>query len=167
MNRKTRAVVALTVVAAAVTFTGCAQIQNLIGGNEPERGDDGEVTEVTEGVSVLHLQQGDCTSQFGESEVAELDLIPCDEPHSNEIYHGYDLPEGDYPGADDVNAQAVEECKTSFETFIGTSYDASELEVNYLVPTQDSWDTDDDRTVLCFVYDPAGDTTDTLEAAAR
>lgn len=166
MNRRTRAAaVAFTVVTAA-GLTGCAQIEGLLGG-EPERGDDGQVTETTEGVSVLDLQQGDCTSQLGESEMTEIDLIPCEEPHSNEIYHAYDLPEGDFPGADEVDAQAVEACKTEFETFIGLTYDESALEVNYLVPTQESWESDDDRTVLCFVYDPAADTTGTLADAAR
>lgn len=167
MKRRIRATtVALTLVTAAA-LTGCGQIQDLIGGGEPDRNEDGQVAEAQEGVSVLELKQGDCTSQLGETEIMEVDLFPCDEAHAAEVYHAYDLPDGDFPGADEVDTQAVEACKTEFETFVGLAYDDSALDVNYLVPTQDSWEGDDDRTVLCFVYDPAADTTGTLEAAAR
>lgn len=167
MNRRTRAaVVALTVVASA-GLTGCSQVEGLFGGGEPERGDDGQVAEESEGVSVLDLQQGDCTTSVSESEMSEITVIPCGDPHHSEIYHAYDLPEGDFPGAEEVDAQGVEACTTEFEPFVGLSYEESVLEVNYLVPTQESWEGDDDRKVLCFVYDPAGDTTGTLAAAAR
>ena len=167
MNRSPRAILVALTATAAIGLTGCSQIEGLFGGDEPERSEDGDVTETTEGVSVLHLQQGDCTGELSESEVTEVDVIPCDEAHVNEVYHAYDIEGDEFPGDDQVNEGAVEACSAEFEPFVGVGYNDSDLEVNYLVPTQESWDGDDDRSVLCFVYDPQGDSTGSLEGAAR
>ena len=51
---------------------------------------------------------------------------------------------------------AQQGCTSRFGDFIGTPYQKSRLEVQYLYPTEESWNTQDDREVVCSVTDPKG-----------
>lgn len=50
-------------------------------------------------------------------------------------------------------------CIDRFEEFVGLSYADSVYDVYVLHPTAGSWRLQDDRAVLCAVFDPAGQTT--------
>jgi hypothetical protein len=119
--------------------------------------------------SVLTLGVGDCLHaadlERGES-VSDIVTVPCDEPHDAEIFASRDLPAGDYPGLDGVRAEAENFCLPEFESFVGIAYLESELDVYPLLPTSDSWEQEDDRTILCIAVAPE-DVTGTLEGAER
>ncbi|GAB3213409.1 septum formation family protein [Marinactinospora thermotolerans] len=117
--------------------------------------------------SVLMLSVGDCLPAAAEGELAAVETISCEEPHDSEIYASSTMEGDEYPGDDAVITAAEEKCLAEFEGFVGMAYEESELDISYMYPTQESWETLDDREILCMIYDPAGDTTGTLEQAGR
>ena len=89
------------------------------------------------------------------TQVQELEGIPCEQPHDNEVYALIDYPAGDsdpYPGDEEVLAFIDEECVTAFEEYVDGEYLASNLEFGNLRPTEGSW-AQGDREVVCFLYD--------------
>ena len=147
---------------------GVAGVASVFLADDAERDSEGNITEAGD-EDVFSLRVGDCwNNPPSDSEVQEVDAVPCAEPHDAEVYAEFDIPESDtYPGTDEVIAQADQGCFDEFEGFVGISADASTIEVLYLYPTEDSWDRMDDRQVSCIVSDSAGPTTGTLEGAAR
>jgi hypothetical protein len=139
------------IVAAALLLAGC--------GDNAVRGEDDQVVEAGD-VGAFEVRVGDCFDDgqlsAEASEVQEVDAIPCDQPHDNEVYAIFELPDGDYPGEEAVVEQSGEGCDERFAEFTGTAYQDSQLEITQLFPTEDSWNTLDDREVVCAVYDPSG-----------
>lgn len=124
------------------------------------------------GDSVFDLAVGDCTDDSdvvsGDGTITNMPRLDCDEPHTDEVYHAFDMPDGDFPGADAIASAGDEECTSAFESFIGIPYLESELYFWTITPTEETWDSLDDREVLCLVYDPTVDTlSESLEGAAR
>jgi hypothetical protein len=127
----------------------------------------GVVTACTS-TSVLDLSVGDCidSEDLAGDSVSDVVTVPCDEPHDAEIFAELELPEGDYPGIDEVRAAAEDFCLPELEEFVGTPLLESDLDVYPLLPTADSWTADDDRLILCIVVAPE-DVTGTLEGSER
>ena len=118
-------------------------------------------------VSFDRLAVGDCIPLVEyEDEIFEVPVVPCDRPHTDEVYFISQFDDGEYPG-DDVLYQAAEErCLAEFEGFVGMSYEQSELDFYAYWPTQMSWNRLDDRTLHCIVFS-YDDVTGTLEGAGR
>jgi hypothetical protein len=119
---------------------------------------------------VLSLEVGDCFEdpEGDQTEVADVETVDCDEPHDNEVFHTFELPEGDFPGEDAIAEAFVAECiDDRFEAFVGTDYVESEVDVFPLTPTEDSWDRADDREVICAAYVPGERVEGTLEGSER
>lgn len=100
-------------------------------------------------------------------EVTDIPTVDCAGPHKWEAYAEQQLAEGDYPGDEEIVCLAEEFCYGEFETFIGTNYDESELDMTYLSPTGDGWTQLHDRTVTCLAGTEAGDITGSLKGAQR
>lgn len=116
---------------------------------------DAPVTIDTEGemVSVFDLSEGDCWDDPSETSdtVNQVEVVPCDEPHDNEVYLVFDLADGDFD-ASAVQSDADTGCLDAFDAFVGTPYEDSRLDYFNLTPTADSWDAGD-REVVCSLYD--------------
>lgn len=116
---------------------------------------------------VFTLAVGDCFNDEGqEDEVSEVPIVDCAQPHDNEIFHVFDLEDGDYPGDDAIFDAAIAQCDAAFETFAGVPYEESALDWDPFYPTEESWEQADDREVACYIYDPDSQVTGTLEGAA-
>ena len=126
-------------------------------------------------VNVTALRSGDCFSASeltveASTEPASVDMVrvvPCDETHTNEVFHeapifGLDA----YPTQDELAGHAGDNCLPAFAEFVGTAYEESELELGYLYPDEASFG-QGIFTLTCFVYDPSGDVTETLESSNR
>lgn len=147
------------------TLSLCAAL--AMAGSACESGDepDDEVSvEEPRTIGIEALEAGACfdvpteVPEDGSSvDVAEVRAVPCDEAHDNEVYATFDLDGDAYPGDDEVAARADEGCISGFEEFVGTPYEDSELDFIMLTPTPESWEERDHRTVVCAVYDFAGD----------
>lgn len=162
------ALVAAVIVAAALS--GCSgnpierladNARELLGGpatdsEEPSTGvaSDGESTGVDGTVTVnpSGLRVGDCIGAF-DYETGLIELLPCDAPHIEEVYHEYRILEAQFPGDDAVIAIADETCDAAFEPYVGVPVTESELVWAYWAPSSETWAWGD-RLVLCTLHQP-------------
>jgi hypothetical protein len=111
---------------------------------------------VAEGsVDAFQMRVGDCFddgSTFDDDEVNSVPGVPCSQPHDNEVYALFDVNHASFPG-DDMAAIAHEGCLERFEGFVGKDYDSSSLDIATLYPSRESWQQQNDREVVCVVYD--------------
>ncbi len=169
MSRISRTVLVATAAATVLALSACSQVEDLVGStDEPARDETGQVTESAAAADVFSIKVGDCIGSFGDGEeVEEIPVVPCDEPHDQEVYARYEVPEADeYPGLETVQSMGDEQCAAEFATFVGLDYDESELYLSYLTPTEDSW-AQGDREILCVIYEDGAQTTGTLKDAQR
>lgn len=107
--------------------------------------------------NVFELSVGDCFDDPDSfEEVSNVPMVDCAEPHHNEVYHAFDLPDGNFPGLFAVEERADEACLSRFDGFVGMDYAASELDYGYLYPTSDTW-SEGDREIVCLVYHMTGE----------
>ncbi len=121
---------------------------------------DGTGAIVGEGtVDAFTLRVGDCfddtSSLFGGGgeEVSSLPGVPCSEPHDNEVFAVFDVAIDTFPEGDAMANLAFDSCLARFESFVGTNYDSSSLDIMTLYPSYESWSRQNDREVVCAVYD--------------
>jgi len=154
-----RALAALAVGAAGFALAGCSLLPG--GGTSTDTGENGET------VDVFTIAVGDCLNdQDIEGEVSDVVKVDCAEPHASEAYASIIMEDGDFPGDAVVEEQAVADCTTEFNSFVGVDYQTSALDFAYYYPTQASWE-NGDREILCLIVDPAGPVTGSLQGAGR
>jgi hypothetical protein len=130
--------------------------------SEPRATRDDAGTVAAEGVlDASEIAVGDCindeaTTSEEVTEVSSVTAVPCGQPHDAEAYSVFDLPDGDFPGQEEVALAGEEQCMEDFESFIGTPYEESRYEIGTLFPTEEAWNEMADREFVCLVVDPAG-----------
>ncbi|WP_166351344.1 septum formation family protein [Phytoactinopolyspora limicola] len=161
--------VAAIVGASALVLTGCSVFDDLFGGDdEPDRNDDGQVSDVVENASIFDITEGDCLGEYADDgDVKVVDIIPCDQEHFQEVLLITQIDAEELPDQEEVRAQVIDECPPAFEEFVGLDFDESELDIHYLSPSSDSWEQQDDRDIVCTVYDPSGMVTGSFRGAER
>lgn len=147
----------MTRLSIPAALLGCglalAACSNSATSDSTERDASGEVVDGGE-VGVFRLQQGDCIAEATEQDVLDsLPVVPCGEPHQLEIYHVFDLADGDWPGEQAVSDRAVEGCLAAFAGFVGVPFDQSAYDATPLMPSEQSWEQIDDREVLCALFE--------------
>ncbi|KRA22988.1 hypothetical protein ASD65_00030 [Microbacterium sp. Root61] len=169
-NTRARLAAAAIVLTAMVTLSGCSMLDQFLPSSQPVRdAETGEVTEEAGNADVFAVQVGDCLNTAGidTEEVSSLPIVPCTEPHDDEVYFSYQVADGAFPGEEALIADAQEACAVEFTTFVGLAYEESALDLWPMYPTEGSWDSGD-REVLCIAWDPSGaKLTGTLAGAAR
>ena len=120
------------------------------------------------GAEVVDLEVGDCLdkSELEGQEVTAVETKDCGEPHDAEVFGSVSHPDGDYPGRAAVEKQAQEECTAQFEDFVGVPYAESKIYFSTLSPTEEGWDSADDRTSLCILLSDEP-VSESLRGAAR
>ncbi len=156
------ALLGLTAVALTLSLSGCS----LFGPADADRDADGNVLEEAT-IDIFALKVGDCVKSGGSGETTEIKVVPCSEPHSDEVFFEFSMPDGAYPGDDGFDDAFFDRCIPAFEQFVGVSVQDTTLGAYPMTPTQGSWDDRNDRVVQCLVYDPAGDTTGSLRGTGR
>lgn len=124
---------------------------------DADRGGSGEIVEAGD-LDVMSLQVGDCFNDPEDDEelVYDVSAVPCSEPHDNEVFAVQsvvaEFPGDSFPGQDPLWEYAYEICSGSvFDSYVGTPYLDSSLDVFSLTPTPESWD-DGDRGFVCALY---------------
>ncbi|WP_244268200.1 septum formation family protein [Microbacterium foliorum] len=167
---RTRRALALagSAVALSVALTGCSAINGILGGGAGDADRDEETGQVTESsnIDIFALKLGDCKMASASGLIEDADVVPCDQPHDEEVYYEITMKDGEF-SEEDVDTASQECIGDAYTSFIGVAYDDSALEVYPITPTQDTWDQLNDRVVQCVVTDPAGQTTGSLKGAAR
>ena len=154
----------LTVAAALALLVGCSS---------SDSGDDSgattttasEVTTTTALAGVLTPTEsviaGQCLDEVpvpAQQTYAVL-VIPCEDPHIYEVYAQTRLDAGagaEYPGALAVSNDAEARCFEVFPEFMGVTWEQSDYDIQTWWPSEQSWVTKRDRTVLCAVYKVTG-----------
>lgn len=124
--------------------------------DDANRDDSGEIVSGGD-LDVMTLQPGDCFDDPGNDEevVFQLEAVPCSEPHDNEVFAVESIAgvfDSDYPGRQALEEHAYAVCSGPvFDSYVGTPYLDSVLDVFTLTPTDDSW-SEGDRDVVCVLY---------------
>lgn len=147
---------AASTLAAAVLLSGCSIPANVFSG-DAERNEKGAVTADSK-IDIFELKVGDCklADDASSTELSDTNVVPCDDPHDEEIFYEFDLPEGEFPAADVVEKTVWETCDPQFEAFVGLSEADSTLTYAYFSPTKDGWEQLDDRTIQCVLFSEEG-----------
>lgn len=140
-------------ISVALLVTGCGAANT----DDTTRDDDGTVVEGGD-LGVLAMTVGDCFDDpdelvvgEGSTEVDSVGAIPCTDPHDNQVFAIFDMPDGVYLGETVVSNNAFDSCVERFEDAVGEAYESSPLAVFPLYPTEAGWDAGD-REVVCSVY---------------
>jgi len=99
------------------------------------------------------LRVGDCFDLKNPNvdTIEDVRAVPCTSDHTYELFFRGTMPEGDYPTDDAFDSWMSSNCIPAFNTYVGRSYDQSNLEVYYMVPTDDGWRSGD-RSIQCALY---------------
>lgn len=155
-------------VALSVALTGCSALNGILGSGSGYANRDEETGQVTESsnVGVFSVKLGDCMLDTGTGMLTDANVLPCTDPHDQEVYYEITMPDGEFSDTD-IDAATQECVGDAYTSFVGVAYDDSALNVTTLVPTKDSWEKNNDRVIQCIIFDPAGQTTGSLAGAAR
>lgn len=147
---------------AGALLAGCR------GSDPPARDGSGKVTEAGD-LPVNEARIGDCydEEEEGSDRTSTLAAVPCGVPHDREVFHRFDLAGDRYPGVEAVSREAAQACLDAFVGYVGVAYADSVLDAHPIVPSEETWEDDDDRTVVCVVGQEGGRITGSLAGAAR
>lgn len=109
-------------------------------------------------LDAFNMRVGDCfnddNSSVGETfEVTDVPGVPCSDPHDNEVYAVFDLKIDSFPENDAMPDLAFDACLKQFHDFVGKDYETSSLDILTMYPTSSSWTQQNDKEVICAVYD--------------
>ena len=166
MRTRRALMLAGSAVALTVALTGCSAINGILGNGDADRDEEtGQVTE-SSNVGVFAVKLGDCMMDTGTGVLTDANILPCDEPHDQEVYYEITMDDGDY-AEDNINAASEECIGDAYTSFVGVAYQDSALDVTTLTPTKESWEQANDRVIQCIIFDPAGQTERSLAGAGR
>lgn len=140
-----RAALALTLLLAA-----CG-----VGADVPDvaRDADGRAREAGS-VRADRLRAGDCFDDQDDRSPDAFPVVPCAEPHDNEAYFRFVVPGDEFPGQEALTDQAAARCRAEpFTDYVGRPVESTSLGVFYVLPSQETWERFDDRTIICALFD--------------
>jgi Septum formation len=139
-------------VAALVALGACSGDDH-----KPSRDADGVVTHAGT-VSVFDLQSGDCLNPPADlsGEIADIKVVPCARPHTQEVFAKVDSTADAYPGGEQLATEANNLCVTQMQSKpLDLSPDDGYF-WSYLLPSFNGWNKDSDRTIVCVFVFPNG-----------
>ena len=141
MNRRTITAVALV---GMVLFSACASVP---------RNESGGLSEAAS-IPVTAFEIGDCFNDPPQFEVEDVDGLPCDVAHDNEVFAIFDHEDTDqsWPGQDAIDEYSYFACVERFDAYVGADYVDSRLEVSFLTPLEEGWGSGD-HEIVCILFD--------------
>ena len=120
----------------------------LIAG-QAERDESGAIREGGD-VLVHDLEVGDCVNGLKEAEVlVSVDAVACSEPHDAELYATVEVPDGPWPGVEELSLDAQQQCSDEMAENFQAAYEDEGVELFFLHPTSASW-REGDREIDCI-----------------
>lgn len=119
-------------------------------------------------VSVDDLRPGDCFNAGDETEISDVDGVPCTESHAYEVFAVGTYEADVYPSTpEQSDAAFAATCLQPFASYVGTAYADSELWASMITPSKEGWD-DGDREFICYLHEEdESPMTSSMEGAAR
>jgi hypothetical protein len=137
---------------SAVLVLGAGLLASCGGGGEI-RAESGEVV-LPGSWSVFDLRPGDCLDATdAEGDISDVTVVPCADPHTQEVFATVEHPDSVYPGASELAVWADAACLSELRSELGLTL-ADGLFVSYLLPSFDGWNKNDDRSVVCVLVFP-------------
>jgi len=101
--------------------------------------------------NVFSLGVGDCFTAVDATEIQDVPIVDCSEPHEHEVFAVWNV-------GDSLPAQSAMEagCIDRFDAAIGTPFAESEIYSAPITPTSESFDAGD-REVICYTFEFDGD----------
>jgi len=117
-------------------------------------------------VPIYQLRPGDCVDSPPAANVTVryLPVVPCGQPHDQEVIATRDLGPGPWPGDAAVKARSNNGCALEFAIYVGVAPSYSRYNLGWYGVHQDAWE-GGDRSIQCMVSDSRGKTTGTLRGA--
>lgn len=103
-------------------------------------------------VRVDRIRPGDCFDDQDDQSPGEIPVVPCEEPHDNEAFALVRVRGDDWPGQAALTDEAAARCREEFRRYRGAAVEGSELGIFYLLPSRETWEDDDDRTIVCALF---------------
>jgi hypothetical protein len=97
------------------------------------------------------LMLGSCFDDSLSSEMENVSIVNCSEPHTDEVFAMFEVEGSVWPGTHSVNLLAEDACIARFEPFVGVTYENSQWYIGTVSPNKESWENSDDRGVICTV----------------
>lgn len=101
-----------------------------------------------------NLAVGDCFDDPDSSDVLTVETVSCDQPHDNEVFMlgtAEDAFGTEFPGVSVLGVFVFGECLESFESYVGSSFDESALDLSAIVPSPERWE-EGGRSFTCFLF---------------
>jgi hypothetical protein len=128
------------------------------------RDEDGRVTDSGR-VTVSGLQVGDCVPSVHETnEQYMVDVVPCAEPHTAEVFATFDL-DGKWTSREDVEELGQYGCYDRFRDYVGVAPRRSTLSVLYFAPFEETQYAHDPEVICLLVTKEPG--TEALKGSRR
>ena len=113
-----------------------------------------------EPLAVVDATTGQCFDEAADlgaiSQLAVVTEVSCAAPHDYEVFADFAVDiDGDapFPGSSPIQDEAAATCPVSFEAYTGRAYNRAGPELYAAMwPTEESWNTADDRTILCVAF---------------
>lgn len=105
-------------------------------------------------IPVNALTKGTCIDEpnLGDGIVASVPATPCTSGHTHEVYHVAIYDETTTYSAERIEAFADDLCVREFRRYLGIDYARSKYTYLAVLPTEETWNRDRDRSVLCLAY---------------
>ncbi|MFN0029876.1 MAG: septum formation family protein [Acidimicrobiales bacterium] len=100
---------------------------------------------------------GDCIDTPDTGVVDRLEERPCAAPHGGEVFVVAELPDGPFPGNDEVMADVNDHCVSAFESYTGVRYEDSPYELWTVSPHRANWSRGQRRYACAVVTRDGGD----------
>jgi putative regulator of septum formation len=101
----------------------------------------------------VDLRVGDCYDLTDSYADQDVKAVQCTTEHEFEVFYVGAMGNGSYPTLDAFADYVVRYCDPAFGDYVGKAPDDSNLDYDWLDPTDDAWRSGD-RTVQCAAYDP-------------
>ncbi len=98
--------------------------------------------------NVFSLGVGDCFTAVTDTEISDVPIVDCSEPHEHEVFAVWNVSGDSLPSTEDMEAGCVER----FADAIGTPFEESDIYSAAITPTQGSFDAGD-REVICYSFE--------------
>jgi hypothetical protein len=100
----------------------------------------------------VHLRVGDCFNlKHPAADIEHFKKVPCTKEHDYELFYVGAMRKRSHPTLDAILDYVIDYCDPAFGHYVGKDIDDSELDYDWLVPTEDAWRSGD-RTVQCAAY---------------
>lgn len=144
----------MAVTGSVLSTVGLALWALLLGTGGLSEAWDGFKDAAKEDSSTFSLVKGDCfDAPDGSLEglTYDVDAVPCSGAHDGEVFAGFTMPAGSYPGDDRVTDIADDKCYALEDRYAMDAWAMpDDVDVYYLTPTRQSWRLGDHEITCVF-----------------